>query len=230
MSNSSSYYVILAKKNYNQKQVFPLNIILDKFLNFCDNNYSIYYLFCNPGYMSTTTRTADSFFSTFKKNHNFIASFASGMNGNTNIYVNKNDIKKYPNASSIVAFYNSRTNGINFNTTNDHSKSILFYNSKGKILAILIGSSNMSYTTYCRKFADKGEFDALIISENFIKTYIENNNIVASMDEVVLDIFGNTELTVTKNISHKNFSDLFKDYDITKYFESINNFFKNLNE
>lgn len=164
-------YSIFIKKNKGDHSPSFIPKILNNYLNFYGKNDIV---IAFPGYMGRTTSTIDNFIN----NINFPKDtyFSIGMNGQQSINNHPQTIQKYHNSH----FSNSNIQNINYyaNTDIDHSKMIFFLDNNFnplntpidckfiKIKALLIGSSNQSYTTYFSNYADKGEADVFFLDES----------------------------------------------------------------
>ena len=151
-------YCILIKKNQGDIGRFLLNKVVERYISKLGNDDI---LFAFPGYMSTSKGKIIAFCKELRriapKNKIY---FTTGMNGNK--YVRQSTNK-------IITEHEPTIIPVNAITSNDHSKFILFIDKKTYLSkAILLGSSNMSYETYVKYPASKGEFDALLISDSII--------------------------------------------------------------
>jgi hypothetical protein len=174
-------YIFVVKKWAGQPSPFPLQTLLEEYQRF---SHKQNFAYCLPGYMGTTFRTIDDFFASFPwKGHSF---FQNGMNGYRLVT---------RGTTSIGSLYNDPSHGDSvllfnriFGSDPDHSKTIFFLEgtpaidetddlfsairklSQLKADALLLGSSNQSFTSYYSPKADKGEADVLLVSESVIQT------------------------------------------------------------
>lgn len=185
------YYIYLLRKKKDDPKDFPTSLIVREICDTCSsvNNYHIF-LKCCPGYLSTTYKTVDIFCKKFPSATapNISVSFSQGMNGN-NLISKKNN----KNGETILDYHSRKyhTSPISF-FEKDHAKTIFFsFQEKSNSMknsftfGLLIGSSNMSYSTYYRNTADQGEFDCLFLDEKFFKTFFSNST---SPDDNAVDL------------------------------------------
>ena len=167
---------------------------------------------------ATNKRTANfnNTINSFINNLNFPRNtyFLEGMNGSNSCTQN----------NTIQQEHNSHFNNINFNHTtgNDHSKVLFFLDTtayeQGSIIvkAVLIGSSNQSYSTY---FATpkRGEADLFIIESDAVET----PNATIDKDEYIRSQFldewieNDDNVVVSQEISRHNHHllyDIFSDF------------------
>ena len=97
-------------------------------------------------------------------------------------------------------------------TADDHSKCIIFADglafSKGKLKtkAMLVGSSNLSYNTYIKSPAPKGELDVLLIGEAAISE--NSRSFIRFADAVRSDYaIGNSQMLVFSRSIDNGYSD-----------------------
>lgn len=173
-------YSYMIKKDYGHKGEAPALILLREYTKLYGKNDL---LVCLPGYLSTTSKTINQFYKAFPKNasatapQNF-AYFFKGMNGTrvlksgvsiqdaiNNLYGGfSSKITSRPDHSKIVVFLeNSNKSNKIHNGVNIDSKII-----SGNVKAILIGSSNQSFSSYLhlKKSANKGEADVFLVDES----------------------------------------------------------------
>lgn len=216
------YIAYLPKSKDELLENRKVNKILEWYATtFKDNEFSI---IASPGYLSTSESTAKKFINGLSKilktDYNKVKlGFLNGMNGHVpdklgNIHIDNH----YNNLST----YNFESIELENNKKLDHRKMICFFktsseftdkiiNSKNlerflsetEVYAVLIGSSNQSYTTYFENKAKKGEADVFIFRE-------PDSTIPFSLEDKLTD----------KNITNdfNELRDLFKEAVITKSF------------
>lgn len=193
------FYAFILKKNKGDIAPFAVSTIINKYAAMFNNDIVI----SSPGYMSTTISTITDFVNNLKLTQNVY--FAVGMNGNQAVngksYVSIQD--EYNNQ------YGSKLKMKKF-SSKDHSKFMFFLDAQSgfyyslKVKAILIGSSNQSYSTYFKSPAEKGETDVFIIDG----TFIDKND--ESAEKRLLTIYDELDQNIkecvllTKEISEKN--------------------------
>ena len=175
-------YLLVLKKTQNDKAPFPIEKALQAYFKKRSDDV----ILISPGYMSNTANTIQNFFQDFQRITNLknnIVIFANGMNGG--------QVLKHSSVTILDEHYNYLTNKYSpFSVKRDHSKFLIFVEddltagnstaiknitsdiigriilNKSKVVAILLGSSNFSYTTYFNSPTHKGEADIFMISED----------------------------------------------------------------
>lgn len=168
-------YCLILKKDQNDKQPYPVNVAIQNYLKFYGVDDILFVL---PGYQSTTVSRISLFCRYMrsiipKKNKVY---FSNGMNGSNNA---KGSINSIHYEHFIKGLIEPHT----LSKLKDHSKVIFFIKSDSLsdnenmnkcsslyVKAVLIGSSNLSCTTYVDQPANKGEMDILLIRDDVIES------------------------------------------------------------
>ena len=177
------------RKMKGDSKPFPTTVVVKNYLDKFVKDYDIVLTF--PGYMGTTQKKIDDFYHDVKfANYTY---FTVGMNGKRDVSPGKK-IQEAHNDKFSFKIIGLR------NTYIDHAKMMFFLENNEetevidvndllnlKVKAVLIGSSNQSYTTYSSPVADKGEADILLIDGNSInREYTESKNkIINFYDETI---------------------------------------------
>ena len=194
-------YSIFVKKN--KKDTFPygVNTVIQKYITKYGQRDT---LVVWPGYQSKTKPLIDDFCAELRRiaPDNTIF-FANGMNG----------LCLVTGTGSTVHDCHVPTIERDIFGLIDHSKCIIFADfgyEKPRINAILIGSSNLSYNTYVKSPAPKGEFDVLLIDEQVIggiSNFIEfKNTLIANTENKKRYLFSKT---IDEDINDQS---IFKDF------------------
>ncbi len=177
-------YLFLLKKDKTGNQPFPTSFIVDTYIrNYGKDDIII----ANPGYLSTSTNSITDFCNRFYVGNNIVI-LTPGMNGNRQVGNSTILQEHILNFDLLKKKNNPQTSHLNRSHKRplDHSKCMAFlehedtdednllfeidenYLYNAKIKAMLIGSSNMSFTTYYNPIADKGECDIFIVNDTVI--------------------------------------------------------------
>lgn len=172
-----SFYLYFIKKQQGQKGLSPLLLLIQKYQRIYGSND---FIFCWPGYMSSSVKNLKSFAKQFFKNSNIREGyFLVGMNG-------KNSLTHRKKSVSIQNFLNSLCGNysLTIRPARDHSKIAVFLSSTclplpgqpidaflktATVHAIAIGSSNQSKETYINSPAYKGEADVFLLDPNVLQ-------------------------------------------------------------
>ena len=187
-------YSVIIKKNENDYSPFGVNLVLSHYISsFGKDDILVAY----PGYQSTKKDTIDCLCAELRKiaPSNSIY-FAKGMNGQAT---------EKTTGKTIHDCHIPTIDPLCFGNT-DHTKCIAFVD-KGALTAnniitkaLLIGSSNISYNTYIKSPAPKGEMDVLLIAERVVGDLVAfkrfRNSIIetinASLSDSNLILFSKT--------------------------------------
>ena len=222
-------YLFLLKKNKGESQPFPTSSIVELYLKKYGTDDII---IANPGYLSTAANTIGDFCNKFYVGNNVVM-LTSGMNGirkvgNSTVlqeHIANFDLLKSKKQHS-VAIHNK-----SINWSIDHSKCAFFldhadtdednlkleiddnYLFNAKVKAILVGSSNMSFTTYYGATADKGECDIFIMDDTIFS------------EEDVRSIFEVLEQQYNSDVFHQIalFKELTSNMDLNTLYKSFLN-------
>ena len=199
------YIAYLPKSKGEKLEERKVNKILNWYMSTTSNDYSV---ISAPGYFSTSENTIDNFVKNLgvmfnnKNDKKVKIGFLSGMNGHyytTNgnqIIKICNDVLKKHNFEQIDFVpkqdYDHRKMMCFFKFNDNSSTNISLVNI-GDFLqniyvgALLIGSSNQSFSTYFGKTASKGESDIFLFDcseDNAIKNYIKE---LTSANQDIID-------------------------------------------
>lgn len=166
-------YSIFMKKTQGDNAPYDISAVLNNYMSHLDADDIVLTV---PGYMSTKKTTIANFINNLRFPHNTY--FTVGMNGSQRNATLTTTIQQEHNSN-----FNLSITGLQNNNT-DHSKMMFFLENNQlttsinvqdlerlNVKAILIGSSNQSFTTYFGTPAYKGEADILLIDGD----YLDNN-------------------------------------------------------
>lgn len=199
------FYCYIVKKNEKEKGKSPVSKLLDVYTRLYGQSD---FIVCLPGFLSKNKSAMDTFINefTFSKNPEIFQRgyFFIGYNGCSLLkgtsfskqdYINSKfgnyntSLKQRKDHSKVVVFFEK--NSFLLNEEDKNIDSLIKY---GKVNAILIGSSNQSYTTYFKSPADKGETDVLLVDGDIIKDDVEALHLIANFS------FLNSQIFILKEI------------------------------
>lgn len=208
-------YILVLKKTQKEKSPYPIQKALREYFKKRNNNI----ILISPGFLSCTVNTICKFFKDFQKitqlNNNIVI-FAGGMNGFDKVKHSSNTIldehytylkNKYPpfaikkDHSKFLIFIENNLSADDTETIESVTSNIIeqIKSKKSKVIAILLGSSNFSYTTYFSSPANKGEADVFILSEEIFN----DDEIIKVVDQLRDNNLDGGEIILSKEIGVK---------------------------
>ena len=228
------YIAYLPKTKGEPKESRKINCILDWYMSITEYQYSV---IAAPGYLSRGENTIKEYIKNLSDiltngSQNIKIGFLNGMNGHYistsgNIIIDEhNDNLSHNHFERII---------LNPKNERDHRKMLCFYKDDKhtneiklesideflktiKVDAILIGSSNQSYTTYFNDTASKGEADIFMFVapensriEKFIYT-LKGKDYNPDINQKWIELFD--DIVITESFygkGHENSQEFFKD-------------------
>lgn len=226
-------YILLLKKKKGDRTPFPTTLAVQQYLAMQHNQNDV--LVVNPGYLSTTANSIKNFCTKLfgGATTNLIVLANKGMNGSTTVRDQgaKNTI--------LQEHHNYIINGIEINRDVDHSKFVFFAERKlpdgsdidddgfklfyllsdsgefYKVKALLLGSSNMSLSTYFNtRGADKGECDIFLIRDS---VFADDNEAKEFAEKIITALPENTVAREQRVILSKKLTDESSLDDLNEY-------------